>query len=267
MPDESTPTTPSSEQPASVSVKETVEEPSQQGQAAEATQPAAEIKAPEPEPKVDIEAIRREAAERVRHDLESQYGKQLSEARRLERERARQEREQMLANLSDFVPDEQLKRARDTFTLAEQQAEKEAELAQLKAYATRKQAEEQQTVAALEAQRLVQEAGYRFEDLPKDVLGVSPEGFKERFAEHVIKENAKLKKEMEAAVRKATENAVRETERSLGVTRVTTASPIGSGSSSVNELTKQLADAASRGDKAKVSELRDAIYREVGIGR
>ena len=83
---------------------EPVASPSEQGNVAEATQPVAEVKAPEPEPKVDVEAIRREAAEKVKHDLESQYGKKLSETTRQERERSRQEREQLLQHLGQYHP-------------------------------------------------------------------------------------------------------------------------------------------------------------------
>jgi hypothetical protein len=225
------------------------------------------VTGPEPEPKVGIEAVkeaaRREATEKIRHDLESQFGKKISETQRQERERARQEREQLLTGLSTFVPDEELKRAREQYTLAEQRAEQEAELANLKAYAAQKQAEDRLSLAAAEAQNLVQEAGYKFEDLPKDVLGASPEGFKERFATHVIKENAKLKKEMDAAVKKAAEDATRETERKLGVTKVSGSEPVGSGKSRLTDLREQLRAAHDRNDEKAIRELGNRIEEEV----
>jgi hypothetical protein len=263
MSEDSTPIAPSSEQLTAVAAAE----PSEQGAKVEATQPAAEVKAPEPESKVDVEAIRREAVAKVKHDLESQYGKQLSEATKRERERARQEREQLLTGLSDFVPDEQLKRTRDSFTSREAEAEKDAKLAQLEAYAAQVQAKERQSAAEAVALAQVQEAGYKVEDLPRDVLGDSVDGFEKRFSQYVIKENAKLKKDLDAAVKKATEDAIRDTERRLGVTRVTDASPVGGGAGELASLQAKHRDAVDRNDKAKIAEYGRLIEEEVYRGR
>lgn len=264
MPDENTTATAPSEQP---SVPSMVQGPSEQSKAAESSPaPAAETAKPEA-PAIDIESIRKqameEARERARHEVASEYGKKLSETKRQAEERARLEREQLLSQLSDFVPDSQLAALREQHTArikAQQQAEEVEQVkARLAAYEQSQQLAELARRATIRAEK----AGYNVSDLPPDVRGDSPVGFEERFADFLTEEVAKLKKKVASETKKAAEEAARETERKLGVTQVAGSTPVGSGGGDLASLSKKLRDAHARNDGDAIRELEQAIEQEV----
>jgi hypothetical protein len=246
--------------------------PSQPSPVAESSPaPVGAVSTQEKAPEVDLEAIRQrvyeEARAKTRHEMDSEYGKKLSETKRAVQEKARLDREQLLAQLSDFVPDSQLATLREQYTARQAQQQQAEEVEQVKAeLSAYKQQTEFQRLAAAAMVR-AEKAGYNVSELPPEVRGDSPVGFNERFADFLTDEVAKLKKQVVKEAKKAAEDATRETERKLGVTTVSGSSPVGKGHSGMADLSEQLASAHSRGDKAKVAELRDAMYKEAGIGR
>ncbi len=262
MEDQTTPITASSEQPTVPAVV-----PSEPGQVtAESTIPATTA-APEPkqEPpkKEDPDAILRSVRDQARRELESEYGKKQSEAIRQVQERAVAERDALLTHLGQFIPDDELAKARQSIQAKSTEAElnywrqKAADDAALQERATR--------VRGLEA--IIQDAGMKWEDIPKDVVGESEVGFPERFARYTAKRLREALTDADKREKRAREEAERETEKRLGVSKMSGATPTGSGHTSLGDLSNELASAAARGDKARVSELRDAIYKEAGIDR
>jgi hypothetical protein len=239
--------------------------------AASSPEPVGAAPTQEKAPEIDLESIRKqvfeEAREKARHDIGSEYGKRLSEERRKSQEAARQEREQLLSQLSDFVPDAQLTSLREQYTARQQAQQQYEEGEQVKARLAVYEQSAQLQQLAQKATIRAEKAGYNISELPPDVRGESPVGFDERFSDFLAEEVAKLKKQAVKDVKKAAEEATRETERKLGVTVVSGGSPVSHGGDTVESLSKEIAAAASRGDKAKVAELRDALYKEVGIGR
>ena len=248
------------------------EGPSQPSPVAESSpEPVGAVSTQEKAPEVDLEAIRQkvyeEAREKARHEVQSEYGKRLSEQKRQAEEKVRQERERFLSSLSDFLPDTQLEAYRQQYA-ADQQAQQQAQqteqaLAENAYY--RRQAQEQDLIR--KAGVLIEQAGYKFEDLPADVRGDSVEGFADRFLPFVAKELQKAKKETEKAVKKAADEATRETERKLGVTHVSGGAPVGSGKSDLATLQAKHRDAVDRNDRAKIAEYGRLIEEEVYRGR
>jgi hypothetical protein len=240
--------------------------PSEPSQTVESTAPVETAKPePKPEPKQaeDPDAVLRRVREQARRELESEFGKRQSEAIRAEKARAAAEHEALLTELGQYAPDDAVAKARQTI--------QEKGLRERLAYYEQKAAEdaarqgEMEQVRNLEA--MVQDAGLSFKDLPKDVIGDSPVGFTERFARFTAKKLRDALADADKREKKAREEAERETEKRLGVSRVSGSTPTGSSHTGLEELSEELASAAARGDKARVSELRDALYKEAGIGR
>lgn len=268
MPDENEPTSVVSEQAAPTSAS-----PSEPTNVAESSPaPAAEVeKTPESTaPEVDLEAIRKqvaeealkEARERARHEAESEFGKKASERERMIREEERLRQEQLLAEVADYVPDTQIAALRTRITeqqrqraLREQTERESAELQQWRQFAYIQQ-------EAQKAEKVATEAGYSLSDLPPDVRGESPIGFGERFNTFLVKEVAKLKKQTVTEVKKAAEQAARDTERKLGVTTVAGAAPVGNGGGDLASLRNKLRDAHARGDDAAIREIGQRIEEE-----
>jgi hypothetical protein len=231
------------------------------------TAPAATA-TPEPKQetqKEDPDAILRKAREQVRHDLDSEYGKKHAEAIRLERERAAAERDALLTQLGQFVPDEELAKARQTI-------QEKGLREQLADYQQREAQNEQVRRWNAIVQRnvdLVKEAGLSgFDDVPKDVLGTTAEDavtFPERFAKHTAKKLREAQADAEKREKKAREEAVRETEQALGVDKVSGATPSGGNPSSLEGLQRKLRDAHAKNDIAAIDrlgrEIEEAVYR------
>ena len=270
MPDENEPTSVVSEQPFTPSVVEGSSEPTNVAESSPA--PAAEIeKTPEKTPEVDLDAIRKqvteealkEARERARHEAESEFGKKLSERERAIREEERIRQEQLLAEVADYVPDTQIAALRTRITeqqrlrtQVEQIEREKSELQQWRQFAYIQQ-------EAQKAERVATEAGYNLSELPAEIRGESPIGFGERFNSFLVKEVAKLKKQTVSEVKKAAEQATRDTERKLGVTKVTGDAPSGDGGSDLASLRNKLRDAHARGDESAIREIGQRIEEEV----
>jgi hypothetical protein len=256
MPDETMPTAASSEQPQAG--------PSEQGQVVAESAAPATTAVPEPKPEKQVEdpdATLRRMREQTRKEVDSEYGKKHAEAIRIERERATAERDALLTQLGQFVPDDELAKYKQTIQVKSiedenrywrQKAAEQAEEEKLRGY-----------VRGLEA--IVQDAGLTFKDLPPEVVGETPAGFPERFAKYTAKRLLEATKDADKREKKAREEAERETEKRLGVARVSGASPSGTGASTVEGIQKQLRDAHAKGDNAAIrrlgSELEEAVYR------
>lgn len=243
-------------------------EPSQQSQTVEPTVPV-ETATPEPkqEPKQkeDPDAVLRKVREQARHDLESEYGKRQSEAIRQVQERAAAERDTLLTQLGQFVPDDELAKARQTI--------QERGLREQLAYYQQKDAQDgamrQLQGLAMRNLELVKKAGYDgFDKIPKDVLGTTAEDaatFPERFADHLATKYRDALADADKREKKAREEGERETEKRLGVPKMSGATPSGSGGSTLEGLQRQLRDAHARNDGAAIDrlgrEIEEAVYR------
>lgn len=270
MEDQTTPIAASSEQSAAPAATS-----SEQGQVqAESTTPATTA-APEPkeEPKQkeDPDTILRQVREQTRRELESEYGKKQSAAIREANERAVAEREALLTHLGQFAPDDEVAKARQTI----QERGLRDQLAYYQQQDQQRAAMQQLGSVAQRNWELVKEAGLEGPaDNPwkyvKDITGETPQDaftFPERFARLAAKRLLEANKDADKREKKAREEAERETEMRLGVPRLSGTTPTGSGHTGLRALSDELASAAARGDKARVSELRDAIYKEAGLGR